>query len=127
MSPTSTWRCHTTPPVSTTTRTTLPRKHGPHGKPPSAGTPAGPTSSQSSGSPKFERSEQQERIDRAHLTLHDAHVEPRAVWAPKMRVQSLRVRDSTRDAQGTFPHAGTGEERLLPPRSTEGAASATSR
>ena len=36
----------------------------PHGKPPSAGTPAGPTSSQSSGSPKFERSEQQ-RIDRA--------------------------------------------------------------
>src|SRR5258706_10828030 len=32
--------------------------------------PSGPTSSQSSGSPKFERSEQQ-RIDRAHLTLHD--------------------------------------------------------
>jgi AraC-like DNA-binding protein len=29
----------------------------------------GPTSSQPSGSPKFERSEQQ-RIDRAHLTLH---------------------------------------------------------
>jgi Phosphotransferase enzyme family len=56
-SPTSTWRCHTTPPVSTTRRTTLPRKHGPHGKRPSAGTPAGPTSSQSSGSPKFERSE----------------------------------------------------------------------
>src|SRR6266436_7538569 len=58
-SPTSTWCCHTTPPDSTTTRTTLPRKHGPHGKPPPAGTPAGPTSSQSSGSPKFERSEQQ--------------------------------------------------------------------
>ena len=46
------------------------RKAGPHGKPPSAGTPAGPTSSQSTGSPKFERSEQ-EQIDRAHLTLHD--------------------------------------------------------
>ncbi len=75
--PTSTWCCHTTPPASTTTRTTLPRKQGPHGKPPSAGTPAGPTSSQPSGSPKFERSEQQQRIDRAHLTPHDAHVEPR--------------------------------------------------
>src|SRR5215210_3199345 len=58
-SPTSTWCCHTTPPVSRTTRTTLPRKHRPHGKPPSAGTPAGPTSSRSSASPKFERSEQQ--------------------------------------------------------------------
>lgn len=50
---------HTTPPVSATTRTTSPRKRGPHGKPPSAGTPAEPTSSQSSGSPRFERSEQQ--------------------------------------------------------------------
>ena len=40
-----------------------PRKRRPHGEPPSAGTPPGPTSSQSSGSPKFERSEQQ-RIDR---------------------------------------------------------------
>src|SRR5690242_6492701 len=58
------------PPVSATTRTTSPRKRGPHGKPPSAGTPPGPTSSQSGGSPKFERSEQQ-RIDRAHLALHD--------------------------------------------------------
>ena len=47
----------TTPPDSTTTRTTLPPKRTPHGKPPSAGTPAGPTSSQPSGSPKFERSE----------------------------------------------------------------------
>src|SRR4029077_4825075 len=69
-SPTSTWHCRTTPPVSTTTRTTSPRKRGPHGEPPSAGTPAGPTSSQSSGSPNFERSERQ-GIDRAHLTLHD--------------------------------------------------------
>src|SRR3954462_11301916 len=42
------------PPVSTTTRTTSLRKRRPHGKPPSAGT----TSTQSSGSPKFERSEQ---------------------------------------------------------------------
>src|SRR6202167_2642443 len=48
----------TTSPVSTTTRTTSPCKRGPHGKPPPAGTPAGQTSSQSSGSPKFERSEQ---------------------------------------------------------------------
>src|SRR3954447_4575485 len=61
MSPTSTWCCHTTPPVSTTTRTTLPHKHGPHGTPPSA-TPAGITSSQPSGSPKFERSEQHSEI-----------------------------------------------------------------
>ena len=30
-SPTSTWHCRTTPPVSTTTRTTSPRKRGPHG------------------------------------------------------------------------------------------------
>src|SRR5262249_51464045 len=55
--PTSTWRCRTTPPVSATTRMTSPRKRGPHGKPPSAGTPAGPTSSQSSGSPRFARSD----------------------------------------------------------------------
>src|SRR5215207_9438985 len=41
------------PPVSTTTRTTSPRKRRPHGKRPSAGT----TSTRSSGSPKFERSE----------------------------------------------------------------------
>ena len=39
--------------VSTTARTTSPRKRRPHGKPPSAGT----TSTQSSGLPKFERSE----------------------------------------------------------------------
>src|SRR5262249_39722881 len=45
------------PPVSTTSCTTLPRKHVPPGKPPSAGTPPGPTSSQSGGSPKFDRSE----------------------------------------------------------------------
>src|SRR5262245_10103286 len=51
-SPTSTWCCPTTPPVSTTARTTSPRKRRPHGKPPSVGT----TSTQSSGSPKFERS-----------------------------------------------------------------------
>src|SRR5262249_22767393 len=43
--------------VSTTSCTTLPRKHVPPGKPPSAGTPPGPTSSQSGGSPKFDRSE----------------------------------------------------------------------
>ena len=36
---------------------TSPRKHGPHGTPPSAGTPAGPTTSRSGGSPRFERSE----------------------------------------------------------------------
>src|SRR5215831_14967446 len=46
------------PPVSATTRMTSPRKRGPHGKPPSAGTPVGPTSSQSSGSPRYERSEE---------------------------------------------------------------------
>jgi hypothetical protein len=64
MSPTSIWCCPTTLPVSTTRRTTSPRKRGPHGKPPSAGT----TSTQSSGSPKFERSEQQrQRIQRPHL------------------------------------------------------------
>src|SRR6185312_13955849 len=69
------------PPVSATTRMTSPRKRGPHGKPPSAGTPPGPTSSQSSGSPKFERSEQQ-RIDRAHLTLHDR---ARSMQRPPLR------------------------------------------
>src|SRR5688500_5017478 len=52
------------PPVSTTTRTTSLRKRRPHGKPPSAGT----TSTQSSGSPKFERCEQRQRIERPHLT-----------------------------------------------------------
>src|SRR5436190_161558 len=62
-SPTSTWCCPTMPPVSPTTRTTLLRKRRPHGKPPSAGT----TSTQSSGSPKFERSEQRQRIERPHL------------------------------------------------------------
>src|SRR5688572_28718103 len=51
------------PPVSPTTRTTSLRKRRPHGKPPSAGT----TSMQSSGSPKFERSEQRQRIERPHL------------------------------------------------------------
>src|SRR5205823_1003095 len=51
------------PPVSPTTRTTSLRKRRPHGKPPSAGT----TSTQSSGSPKFERSEQRQRIKRPHL------------------------------------------------------------
>ena len=55
-SPTSTWCCLTTPPVSTTARMTSPRKRGPHGKPPSAGT----TSTPSSGSPKFEGSEQRQ-------------------------------------------------------------------
>jgi hypothetical protein len=49
----STWCCLTTPPVSTAARTTSPRKRRPHGKPPSAGT----TSTQSSGLPKFERSD----------------------------------------------------------------------
>src|SRR5262244_968720 len=53
-SPTSTWCCPTTPPVSTAARMTSPRKRRPHGKPPCAGT----TSTQSSGLPKFERSEQ---------------------------------------------------------------------
>jgi hypothetical protein len=46
----------------------VPTTAGPHGKLPSAGTPPGQTSSQSSGSPRFERSEQQ-RIDRAHPQL----------------------------------------------------------
>src|SRR5688572_15493891 len=53
------------PPISTTTRRTSLGKRRPHGKPPSAGT----TSTQSSGSPKFERSEQRQRIERPHLTL----------------------------------------------------------
>src|SRR5262245_41004969 len=48
------------PPVSTTARTTSLRKRRPHGKPPFAGT----TSTQSSGSPKFERSEQRQRTAR---------------------------------------------------------------
>src|SRR4051812_47316704 len=48
--------CLTTPPISTTTRTMLPRKHGPPGMPPSASR-AGITSSQPSGSLKSERSE----------------------------------------------------------------------
>src|SRR3954447_11074030 len=39
-----------------TTRTTSPRKHAPHGEPPSAGTPAGRTTSQRRGSQKYERS-----------------------------------------------------------------------
>ena len=64
MSPISTWCSHTTPPVSMTRRTTSPRKRRPPGKPPSAGT----TSTQSSGSPKFEQSEQQrQRIQRPRL------------------------------------------------------------
>ena len=50
----------TTPPVSTATRMTSPRKHRPHGKLPFAGT----RSTQSSDSPKFERSEQRRRIER---------------------------------------------------------------
>src|SRR5918993_1483553 len=58
-SPTSTWCCHTTPPVSTTARTTSPRKRRPHGKPQSAGT----TSTRSSGSPKSGRSEQRQRTN----------------------------------------------------------------
>ena len=62
-SPTSTWCCPTTPPVSTTARTKSPRKRRPHGRPPSAGM----TSTQSSGSPKFERSEQRQRIERPRL------------------------------------------------------------
>src|SRR5688572_12099786 len=65
MSPTSTWCCPTMPPVSTTMRTTSPRKRRPHGKPPSAGT----TSTRSSGSPKCERSEQRRRIERPQLNL----------------------------------------------------------
>src|SRR5829696_6659903 len=52
------------PPVSTTTRTTSPRKRRRHGKPPSAGT----TSTPSGGSPRFDRSEQRQRIERPHLT-----------------------------------------------------------
>src|SRR4051794_15638141 len=60
------------PPVSTTRRTTSPRKRGPHGKPPSAGT----TSTQSSASPKFERSEQQrQRLQRPRL-LPDLGAQP---------------------------------------------------
>jgi len=51
--PISTWRCPTTPPVSTATRMTSPRKRRPHGKPPSGGT----TSTQSSDSLRSERSE----------------------------------------------------------------------
>src|SRR5436190_7612801 len=61
-SPISTWCCPTTPPVSMAARMTSPRKHRPHGKPPSAGT----TRMQSSGLPKFERSEQRQRIERPH-------------------------------------------------------------
>src|SRR3954468_13503814 len=56
MFPTSTSCCLTTLPISTTTRTMLPRKHGPHGMPPSASR-AGITSSQPSGSLKSEGSE----------------------------------------------------------------------
>ena len=55
-SPTSTWCCPTTPPDSTTERTTSPRKLRPHRKPPSAGT----TSTPPSGLPKSERSEQRQ-------------------------------------------------------------------
>jgi len=62
-SPTSTWHCRTTPPVSTTTRTTSPRKAGRMGSRRLLD-PSGPTSSQSSGSPKFERSEQQRSTER---------------------------------------------------------------
>src|SRR5882724_7394065 len=58
-SPISTWCCPTTPPVSTAARMTSPRKRRPHGKPPSAGT----TRTQSSGLPKFGRSEQRQRLD----------------------------------------------------------------
>ena len=50
--------------------------------------PSGPTSSQSSGSPKFERSEQQ-RIDRAHLTLHDRARRAADQRAPMVRRWSL--------------------------------------
>src|SRR5207244_8316079 len=66
MCPTSTWCCPTTPPVWTTARTTSPRKRRPHGKPPSAGT----TSMQSSGSPKFERSEQRQRPTKVRADCH---------------------------------------------------------
>ncbi len=48
----------------------------------------GPTSSQSSGSPKFERSEQQ-RIDRAHLTLDDRARRAADQRAPMVRRWSL--------------------------------------
>src|SRR3954467_6576574 len=80
-SPSLTWCCHTTPLVSTTTRTTLPRKHGPHGKPPSAGTPAEPTTSRSSDSPKFERSEQQLNT-RSHLRQRST-IRPVDVFVPR--------------------------------------------
>src|SRR5689334_22291267 len=51
-SPSSTSCCPTTPQVSTTSPTTLPRKRRPPGKPPCAGT----MRTRSSGLPKFERS-----------------------------------------------------------------------
>src|SRR4051812_43548401 len=56
MFPTSTSCCLTTPPISTTTRTMLPRKHGPPGMQPSA-SGAVITSPQPGGSLKSGRSE----------------------------------------------------------------------
>ena len=58
-----------TPPVSRSVRMTSPLKRGRHGKPPSAGT----TSTQSSGSLKFERSEQRQADQE---TAQPAHARP---------------------------------------------------
>jgi hypothetical protein len=52
------------PPVWPMRPTTSRRKRGPPGKPPSAGIPAGPTRSPSSGSPRFGRSEPRPRRQR---------------------------------------------------------------
>src|ERR1044072_8532167 len=86
MPPTSTWRCRTTPPGSTTAFTTSPRRRRPRGKPPSAGT----TSTRSGGSPKFERSEQRQRIERRRLipgsSAHPQHAPDRwrhFYWRPR--------------------------------------------
>lgn len=109
MSPTSTSCCHTTPPVSTTTHTTLPHKHGPHGQPPSAGTPPGSTSSQPTGSPKFERSGEQRhesppktpRRQVLHRLLHTSSDNRRA------RGAALGFRCGTRTPPPSAPAART--------------------
>jgi hypothetical protein len=104
-SPTSTWCCPTTPPVSTTARSTSPRKRRPHGKPPSAGT----TSTQSSGLPKLERSEQRQRIERPHR-MPDLRRRCRSVGSPgasKCRSASfLATRPRAVQPEPTFGSAG---------------------
>src|SRR5215207_9401792 len=90
-SPTSSWRCRTTPPTSTPPRTTPSLKRGPPGALPPAGIPPAPTPSRSTASPKSARPDRVPRRRRMAAApgsaSHDG-LQPLATWAATAHLNS---------------------------------------